>query len=363
MSAKNGLTSALRSRIRLVGCCLAVVFALSGLAASSAGAAVPVTSSYLALGDSLAFGYSQQLFNENEKLGEPPTAFEHGYVNFYFNHLKPKTNGVQLQNNGCPGETTDSMLGNGPLQAALSGPPFEATGESPCAYHKLGLPLHHEYGGVSQVENAIATIAIDASQGKPVEHVTMNIGANDELHAIKKCEEKAGQEVKEKIEKAELPFEEPLDKETGEKLAKECIIGSAPALFAHIIKNASAAIFAIREGQLFGGVKYAGPINFELSYDPYGAVFVIHQELLPLSNVLTNQLNNAEATELPKLGVCTSNPHPYFNPENKLEPERLQKLTNMANFTEFEGKKNGPDIHPTPEGYLRMEIKMVKDCG
>jgi lysophospholipase L1-like esterase len=338
------------------------VFAVSGLAASSAGAAVPVTKSYLALGDSLAFGYSQELFNQNVPF-EPPTAFEHGYVNQYFNHLKPKTEGVQLQNNGCPGETTDSMLGNGPLQAALSGPPFEATGESPCAYHKAGLPLHHEYGGVSQVESALATIAIDAGMGKPVEHITLNIGANDELHAIKLCEEKAAAEVKVKIEKGELAFEEPLDKETGEKLAKECIVGSAPALFAHIIKNAEAAIFAIREGQLFGGVKYTGPINFMLSYDPYGAVFVIHQELLPLSNVLTNQLNDAEAKNLPALGVCTANPHPYFNPENKLEPERLQKLTNMANFTESNSKKNGPDIHPTKEGYVRMSLILVKACG
>ena len=31
----------------------------------------------------------------------------------------------------------------------------------------------------------------------------------------------------------------------------------------------------------------------------------------------------------------------------------------MANFSEYEGKKNGPDIHPTPEGYMKL-AKIMK---
>src|SRR4029077_4014700 len=95
---------------------------------------------YLALGDSLAFGYSQQLFNENEKLGEPQSAFEHGYATVYWKNSK--VSGQQLMNNGCRGETTDSMIGNGALAAALKIP-----GGGPCGYHKTGLPLHHAYRG------------------------------------------------------------------------------------------------------------------------------------------------------------------------------------------------------------------------
>ena len=193
MSAKNGSAVSFRRRSRLIGCAAAVVFAFAALFAASAGAeAPPPTQSYLALGDSLAFGYSQQLFNENEKFGEPPSAFEHGYVNDYYQHLRPRTNHVALQNNGCPGETTDSMIGNGALAAA-----FGIPGESPCAYHKLGLPLHHEYGGTkSQLESAIETIAVDAGTGKPVTTTTLNIGANDELKAVHACEK----EVKEEYE-------------------------------------------------------------------------------------------------------------------------------------------------------------------
>jgi hypothetical protein len=35
----------------------------------------------------------------------------------------------------------------------------------------------------------------------------------------------------------------------------------------------------------------------------------------------------------------------------------------MANFSEFEGKKNGPDIHPTPLGYQELANVMQANCG
>ena len=94
MSATNGSTT--RSRGRLLGVSLALVFALTALFAANASAKVPVTSTYAALGDSLAFGYSQELFNQNFPT-ESPTAFEHGYANYYLNHLKPALNGVQSE--------------------------------------------------------------------------------------------------------------------------------------------------------------------------------------------------------------------------------------------------------------------------
>ena len=75
--------------------------------------------------------------------GLSPEAFEGGYAEAYLDRKKPVLEGIQETNNGCPGETTDSMIGNGPLGAALD--PLE--GESPCGYHKIGFPLHNEYGG------------------------------------------------------------------------------------------------------------------------------------------------------------------------------------------------------------------------
>jgi len=361
---------------------LAIVLAMSAVFAfaSSAGAAAPITQSYVALGDSLAFGYSTQKFNENFPT-ESPTAFQEGYADYYFKHLKPTLEGVQLQNKGCPGETTDSMIGNGALAAA-----FGIPGESPCAYHKAGFPLHSEYGGSkSQLESTVETIAVDAGSGKAVSHVTLNIGANDELKAIAKCEA----EVKEEFEK------EGKSKygETPEKAVTGCIVASVPGLFTHIIQNIGRIMTAVREGSKFGGVNYAGPVIFQAGYDPYGnvcgpiptkkgpvpaagtlplptetcrAVFKMKEgqvEILEGSNNLAALLTSEEEKNLAPFGMCFANPQPIFDPRNRYEPFRLQTYTNMVNLSESNSKKNGPDIHPTLVGYKKLSTIMVKACG
>jgi hypothetical protein len=360
MSATNGSAVSYR---RLLGCAVVLVLAMSAVFASSASAVkIPVTHSDLALGDSLAFGYSQQLFNENFPT-ESPTAFEHGYANYYFNISKAKAAGDQLQNLGCPGETTDSMIGNGPIGAALD--PTE--GESPCGYHKLGFPLHKEYGGTkSQLEAAIETIAVDAGTGKPVTTVTMQIGANDQLHAIAKCEA----EVKHEFEtegKSKYGA-------TPEAAVKGCIEAHVESLFTHILHNEGSITFALRNGSLFGGVNYTGKIVFQGGYDPYGNVFGTG-ELLVGSNALASLLNFHEKKLMTDEGVeaaeegheafkaCFAVVQPTFNPGNAKEPTRLQAWTNMANATESNGKKNGPDIHPTPTGYHELALLMNKGCG
>ncbi len=351
MSAKHGSAGSFR---RLLGCAFALVLALSALFAASASA-VPVTKTDLALGDSLAFGYSQQLFNENEKLGEPPTAFEHGYANDYYATSGAKRAGAQLTNLGCPGETTDSLIGNGPLGAALEAG-AGAHGESPCAYHKAGLPLHHEYGGTkSQLESALETIAVDSAIGKPVTTLTLNIGANDQLRQVHQCEA----EVKSEFES------EGKSKygATPESAVKGCLEAHLEGLIKHILTNLGASLFAIREGSKFGGINYTGKIVVQGGYDPYGNVFG-KGELLPGSVTLAALINKHEGELVTgEFGACFANPLPTFNPGGKKETARLQKWTNMANFTEFEGKKNGPDIHPTPTGYHELALIMKTACG
>jgi hypothetical protein len=380
MSATNGST---RPRVsgRLIGLAVVAVFALSALFASTASASAPIVQNYVALGDSLAFGYSTHTFNENFPT-ESPSAYERGYAHFYFNHLKPKTEGVAEQNKGCPGETTDSMIGNGALAAA-----FGIEGESPCAYHKTGFPLHSEYGGEkSQLESTIETLAVDAAFGKPVTHLTLNIGANDELKRIALCEK----EVKEEYEK------EGKSKygATPEQAVQGCIVAAVPALFGHIITNIGRIDTAIREGSKFGGVNYSGPIIFQAGYDPYGqlcgpvrannkageqpaagelplptetcrAVFKMKPgqfELLEGSRSLAALLTTEEEKNLKPFGMCFANPIDVFNPANRYEPLRLQTYTNMVNLTESNGKKNGPDIHPTELGYKKLATIMEKAC-
>jgi hypothetical protein len=413
MQATNGFAVPFR---RLTGCVFALVLVISALFASSAGAAVTVTHADLALGDSLAFGYSTQLFNENFP-SESPAAFEHGYANYYFNGSKQKAAGGQLINNGCPGETTDSMIGNGTLGAALD--PTE--GESPCGYHKIGFPLHHEYGGTkSQLESALEVIGVQAALGKPVTTVTLNIGANDELKAIAKCEKEVqtelgtegkskyggtansekgleekfeaeadGKEAKEAFEKgenalgAELKAEAEEDgaaskaffHKAGEEAVKGCIEAHVTELFKHILTNIGRIVFALHHGSAFGSIDYTGKIVFEGAYNPYGNVFGTG-EVLSGSNTLSSILNfrekkllTDEGTEAAEEGhepfkACFVNVLPTFNPGNAKEPLRLQAWTNMANTTESNGKKNGPDIHPTPVGYHQIGgVLTIKQCG
>jgi lysophospholipase L1-like esterase len=386
MSATNGSTLSLRKRGRLVGLALAIVFALSALFASTAGAVPPIKETYLALGDSLAFGYSTQTFNQQFPT-ESPSAFERGYAHFYFNHLKPTLEGVQQTNKGCPGETTDSMIGNGALAGA-----FGIPGESPCAYHKAGFPLHSEYGGKSQLESAMEALAVDSFTGKPVTHLTLNIGANDELKAIAKCEAEVKEELetsgKSKYWSEEGPF-------TPEAAVQNCIVAHVPSLFEHIIQNTGRILTAVREGSKFGGVNYGGPINFVGNYDPYGnvcgptkgknnmpieaagplpvptatcrAAFKMKEgqyELLEGSRTLAALLTGQIKTHLAgPFAMCVSDAQPLFNPANRYEPKDLQTNTNMVNFSESNGKKNGPDIHPTEMGYKKLNVVMVKTCG
>jgi len=65
-------------KVRLIGCCTAAVLLVMALFASGASASKPETN-YIGLGDSLAFGYTQEKFEANYPT-ENPENFEEGYV-------------------------------------------------------------------------------------------------------------------------------------------------------------------------------------------------------------------------------------------------------------------------------------------
>ena len=237
MQATRGFAVSIRRSGRLAGCCMALAFVIAALAVPSVAGAVTkpaVKQQYLALGDSLAFGYSSQLYHEGAKSGfVDPEGFEHGYVNDLFKTLKTRSlkegSDLKLVNEGCPGETSEGLIGAnktliGTLNAALepglsehglppvkgvTGNPKEAF-QVPCEYQAvwnaykiagLGGPLHHPYSG-SQLEDAIATVANAANiEKKPVTTVTLNIGANDELHSLGKIEAEAKAFVEAKVAK------------------------------------------------------------------------------------------------------------------------------------------------------------------
>jgi lysophospholipase L1-like esterase len=242
-SGGSGIRSGLRVR---AGCALALVAISAACAPSVAGASrakkprPPATATHLALGDSLAFGYSQQLYNEGAAKGyDNPEGFENGYADQYLGLTKGEAAGVRLQNDGCPGETSASLIGVG-LAKTLNTTaglktPVPVTGEAPCAYQEAwnafkkvgaGGPLHHGYVGKSQLEDAITTIATKAKlEHIPVMTVSLDIGANDQLHAVKGVEKEIEAKVKkiaEGLVKKEI-VEPIVFKELEEKVIKPAV--------------------------------------------------------------------------------------------------------------------------------------------
>jgi hypothetical protein len=462
MQAMNGSGAlGIRRLCRLLGCIAALV-ALATMAVPSIAAAKKtpkIKQTYLALGDSLAFGYSKQLFNENEKLGESPTAFEHGYANDYLNLVNAKKE-TQLVNDGCPGETSASLIGDGPLLTALQAANPAVTGEAPCAYHYTdGLRLHNEYGaGESQLESAVKTVGEEAAKGTPVKAITLDIGANDQLHLVatieaevkarqtkkvigiatveaeqavaKHVESIALKEIEELVitkaeEKAygetggpevvgEQAFDEAVGKdaaeyqaahaaelagmlipdeeayaathgaeleaegkadgeyfayvyetthateltEEGDAIAKGAIEADAPGLFAQIVTNAGATIETLKQAGFKGRFIFVG------TYNTYGNDYGTG-ELLPGSNALLAALSAAEKKAFKKgpAKACVVDEQTLFNTETQpSEKEHMEEWTNMANFTTFEGKANGPDIHATPLGYEKMAEYIKSNC-
>lgn len=224
---------------------------------------------YLALGDSLAFGYSQRRFEENLPQ-ENPSAFETGYVNDFAQALRLFKPNLQVVNDGCPGETTESMI------------------KGPCAY-QLAYPLHHPYvGGPSSSQLSDALAYLDANPGR-VKTITIDIGANDALGVVETvCAFKAA-----------------------------CIFEHAPALFAEVGRNLGLIL-----GDLRGAAPHARIVVLGL-YNPFGAT-------LQGANQLTAQLNEVMDADAAAVQAGFADPLPLFNPGGAQEGPTICLLTNMC---------------------------------
>jgi lysophospholipase L1-like esterase len=211
MLAAHDLVVSIRSH----RCPLALVVALVALLTLAfvppAGATRP-HKTYLALGDSLAFGYSQAKFNSLFP-AEPASAYNTGYVDDFGHVLRLFQPGVQTVNDGCPGETTDSFIAG------------------PCTYG-LRFPLHHPYSG-AQLADALSYLGAHPNAVSPI---TIDIGANDALGVTEGlC-----------------------------KLEAKCVAENAPTLFAHVAGNLGVIL-----SQLRAAAPHARMIVLGL-YNPFG---------------------------------------------------------------------------------------------
>jgi hypothetical protein len=386
MSATKGSAVATR---RLIGCCMLLALLVSALFASSASAKELKPTAYVALGDSISFGYKEQTFNENYPT-ESPSAFEGGFVGWIGKKLaaveKKEGNGLATINLACPGETSGGLIGNGPLGQAINQERkektenaktqkeaeenFPLTLSAPCAYHNVdGFKLKTEEGSVSELEYTLGLL----EAGVNIKAVTLQIGSNDELETVGKCLSKKYQE------------------EQGFVAGQlECIVVEAGlegheypgGLFTHIIVDTGVAIGVLREVG-----HYYGPIAILGFYNPQSII-------LPGSDPLQENLNAAFEGEVGAgafgPGVTYNNPFPIFNKASPKKPneeqesickwtEECNRVDQHYNFVKYLEKlgyshaeaegiatyeeseagnyPNGfpeGDIHPTAAGYKKL---------
>lgn len=261
--------------------------------------------SYLALGDSLAFGYQRAKF-ESLYPNENPAAFDTGYVDDIVAALRLRYPPLQVVNDGCPGETTESFI------------------RGPCEY-QLSFPLHHPYAAgpdSSQLADALAFLGEHRNFVNPI---TIDIGANDVLGVAGAC-----------------------------SLRLTCVSEHASALIAHLSANLTLILTDVRQAAPHAKIAVLG------LYDPFG------EAALPGSNEITALVNETMAQTAAGAGALFVDPQPAFNPPGAEEEATICALTNMCSA----GKVvlTG-DIHPTDRGYavlaslILAELRSVPPFG
>lgn len=129
-------------------------------------------STYLALGDSIAFGYE-----ESNAVLFPSTGYTDASKFVGYPEIVAKDLGLKLTNAACPGETSKSFVkvgraDNGCSESATGGP----------GYRTAGFPLHVTYASASesQLDYALAFL----KKHPHTKLISLQIGANDGLRCI-----------------------------------------------------------------------------------------------------------------------------------------------------------------------------------
>jgi lysophospholipase L1-like esterase len=301
-----------RVRTRLLVCAAALV-AFAALVLAPAAVAKGPGSTYLALGDSLAYGYHQAQFqNELKEKGFVEAAnFNDGYVDDFGKALKLLNPKLKIVNDGCPGETTETMI-----KGSGVGPEFCAGGPTGSPFPKAF--LHHAYPG-AQLEDALA-IAKESGTGT----ITLDIGANDILQF--------------------------LGHTCGFPVTFTCTEAEVEAEIGHVVTN-----IAFILGQLRAAAPKA-TIVFVSQYNPYPTVLTPEGR----GDATVEALNGAIKSVAAGFGVKFANTARVINfsgthggPEAGDIPT-VCALTAMCPGGKFNPASPEADIHPTKLGYAAM---------
>ena len=339
----------------------------------------PETQDYIALGDSISFGYSEERFKLHEPI-DAPTFFEEGVANDSLKLLRKATGkkSLQLVNDACPGETSNGLIGENPmLGGEVSTETYEEVEGKPAnelprgrlpgprrlAPVQIHLPQPHPAAQRRVLRRQQRSLparrgAGDDQIGQPghrktdqVEAITLNIGSNDELAAIKQCEDEVAVEYG---TKGESKYGK-----TPEEATINCIGATALGVtLPHIVKNIEDTVSVLE-------ANYSGPIIVIGFYNPDAFV-------LKNTDLLQKKANEGMEAELKAKNPHTTfaDPFPVFNKDSGLgkpekEQEAICKYTEMCN-PNVQAKGGSPagkdgDIHPTIKGYKAL-AKLVGEA-
>ncbi len=278
-----------RRRLGIVGVVLGALLVAGTPSPSRAGPDPgPAGATYLALGDSLAYGMQVGKLRSQIAAGSVQASSFSGYVDVLAANLRAATPGLRVFNLGCPGETTTSFI-EGPCAYGTTGQPFGAT----------PLPLHVGYAGA---QLAAALDHLSRHRGE-VGVITLTIGIND-LRAV------------------------ALACPAGADLAR-CMADRWPAALERTAANLRAILVRLRA---------AAPAATILVPTYYNWLAVTD----PATNQSVEQLNRAIAAAAAEAGARVVDTFAAFNRTGD-ERERLCELTLFCGPTR--------DLHPSDAGY------------
>ena len=215
----------------------------------------PASSFYLALGDSVAFGYQS---TRDPRTGPPPAAvFDHGYVDDVTRILQAGPRSTTTVNFGCPGESTMTFVHGG----------------CPWTTH-YAFSLHDNFVG-NQLDAAIAFLR--AHRGR-VELVTLTLWGNDVIEFIDSCDD------------------------------QKCIIDRAPEAIAELGRRLGVIVRALRRAAPDAEIVVTGPWNSNI--DDFTSTDPMFTALGAAMHDATNRAGGRYAEMLP-----TFNPQGDLNTE------------------------------------------------
>ncbi|HEX8918174.1 MAG TPA: SGNH/GDSL hydrolase family protein [Chloroflexota bacterium] len=228
---------------------------------------------YLALGDSLAFGYQQ--VKVDQQLAQSgtvnPAAFTTGYVDDFAQMLGVIQPYIQTVNYGCPGETSTEFLSS----AGCPTYPFS---------------LHNGFA-TSQRDAALAFLQAHPGQVSPI---TLDIGTNDIVNVVAQC---GGYSA------SNLP----------------CIYATLPGVLDQI---------AVNLNQILSELRTASPSSEIIVMQYYNPIAVI-PSLTTASNSVVNALNSVIAAAATANRARLADAFQPFNLAPQ-EPQTLCVLTLMC---------------------------------